>query len=80
MQLGCSGIFVASVARPKAHEAEETRTRGFATPAFAGCALVAVFEGEIRCGTTAVKSLRLVERRLCWLTLLVGASAPRPAH
>jgi hypothetical protein len=34
------GFFVASVSGPKAGVAEEARTRGFATPAFAGCAFV----------------------------------------
>ncbi len=37
-QLGDLETSEASVAGPKSGVAEEARTRGFATPAFAGCA------------------------------------------
>jgi hypothetical protein len=56
------GFFVASVAGLKADVAEEARTRGFATPAFAGCALVVADltagSATLRCGTAPVKQRR----------------------
>jgi hypothetical protein len=36
--------------------AEEARTRGFAAPAFAGCAFVEECGVQLRCGTASVKT------------------------
>jgi len=58
-QLGGRGSFAASVPGPKAGVAEEARTRGFAAPAFAGCAFVSMgilgIEPTVCLGTCSVK-------------------------
>jgi hypothetical protein len=57
-RLGGRGFFVASVPGFGAGVAEEARTRGFATPAFAGCAfrdLWMAYRGTLPFGTVIVK-------------------------